>query len=86
MHQKHQTIWHGLSNIPRKIGVGLITLYQRFISPVFGGRAVCRFTPTCSEYTKTAIMRYGLVRGVVMGIRRISRCRPGGGFGFDPVP
>ena len=73
-------------NIPRYIGIGLIWLYQRFISPAFGGRAACRFTPTCSEYTKTAILRYGLLRGTIMGARRIMRCRPGGGFGFDPVP
>ena len=70
----------------RKIGVFLINFYQKCISPVFGGRMVCRFTPTCSEYTKIAIMKYGLLHGVLMGIRRISRCRPGGGFGFDPVP
>ena len=73
-------------NIPRKFGILLIVFYQRFISPVFGGRAVCRFTPTCSEYAKTAILRYGLIRGGIMGMRRILRCRPGGGFGFDPVP
>lgn len=73
-------------NIPRHLGIGLIWLYQRFISPAFGGRAACRFIPTCSEYTKTAILRYGLLRGTIMGARRIMRCRPGGGFGFDPVP
>ena len=75
-----------IRKIPTYIGLGLIWCYQRLISPAFGGRAACRFTPTCSEYTKTAILRYGLLRGTVMGIRRISRCRPGGGFGFDPVP
>jgi len=75
-----------IRKIPAYVGLGLIWVYQHFISPAFGGRAVCRFTPTCSEYTKTAILRYGLIRGTYMGIRRILRCRPGGGFGFDPVP
>jgi len=75
-----------IRNFPRVFGIALIRFYQGFISPAFGGRAACRFTPTCSEYTKTAISRYGLVRGTIMGIRRILRCRPGGGFGFDPVP
>ena len=64
----------------------MINFYQNAISPFIGGRAACRFTPTCSEYTKTAIERYGLLRGTIMGIKRISRCRPGGDFGFDPVP
>ncbi len=79
-------IFRKIIEFPRHFGIWLINVYQRFISPAFGGRAACRFIPTCSEYTKTAILRYGLIRGSIMGIRRILRCRPGGGFGFDPVP
>ena len=66
--------------------IGAVRFYQRNISPVIGGRAACRFTPTCSEYTVTAIAKYGAFRGVYMGVRRILRCRPGGGCGYDPVP
>jgi putative membrane protein insertion efficiency factor len=56
------------------------------VSPFTGGRAVCRFTPTCSEYAKQAIEKYGAFRGTIMGFGRILRCRPGGGYGYDPVP
>jgi uncharacterized protein len=70
----------------KKIALFIIHVYQVLISPFTGGRAACRFTPTCSEYTKQAIKKYGVIRGGWMGARRISRCRPGGGFGFDPVP
>lgn len=73
-------------NILRRIALFMIRVYQGAFSPVFGGRAACRFTPTCSEYTKTAIARYGVIRGAVLGLRRILRCRPGGGMGYDPVP
>lgn len=69
-----------------KVGCKLINIYQSYISPFTGGRAACRFTPTCSEYTKQAIEKYGFIRGTFMGIKRISRCRPGGGCGYDPVP
>jgi len=62
-----------------------IKIYQTAISPIFGGRMVCRFTPTCSEYARQAIEKHGAFRGTGMAIRRISRCRPGGGFGYDPV-
>ena len=67
-------------------GCTLVRFYQIAISPFIGGRAACRFSPTCSEYTRQAIEKYGLIRGTWMGIKRISRCRPGGGCGYDPVP
>lgn len=70
----------------RKIAIFFIKIYQVAISPFTGGRAVCRFTPTCSEYTRQAIEKHGVWRGGWLGIKRISRCRPGGGFGYDPVP
>lgn len=69
-----------------KLGVFMIHGYQRIISPIFGGQAVCRFVPSCSEYTCQAIQKYGFFRGVFMGVRRISRCHPLGAFGYDPVP
>lgn len=69
-----------------RMAIGLVRMYQSCISPFIGARAACRFTPSCSEYTAQAIAKYGPVRGTIMGIRRILRCRPGGGFGYDPVP
>lgn len=69
-----------------RFGVGLIRAYQIIISPIISGRAACRFVPTCSEYTRIAIEKYGFFRGVLMGGRRILRCRPGGDCGYDPVP
>lgn len=69
-----------------EVGCRLVRFYQLCISPFIGGRAACRFVPTCSEYTKQAIEKYGLIRGTWMGMKRISRCRPGGGCGYDPVP
>lgn len=74
------------SPILEKFSIGLVHMYQSCISPFIGGRAACRFIPTCSEYTAQAIDKYGFWRGTLMGLRRISRCRPGGGFGYDPVP
>ena len=70
----------------QRVAIRLVRLYQVCISPFIGGRAACRFVPTCSEYTRTAIEKYGALRGTYMGIKRICRCRPGGGFGYDPVP
>ncbi len=70
----------------QRVALGLVRAYQRAISPVIGGRAACRFTPTCSQYATTAIAKYGTLRGGLMALRRILRCNPFGGYGYDPVP
>lgn len=62
----------------------LIKIYQFFISPLFPSS--CRYVPTCSTYTKEALEKYGLVKGLWLGIKRISKCHPWGGSGYDPVP
>lgn len=62
----------------------LIVGYKRLISPLLP--VACRFTPTCSEYAAEAIRRHGAMRGTGLAIRRLSRCRPFGGGGEDPVP
>lgn len=74
------------NNLARRAAISMVRAYQVCISPFIGGRAACRFVPTCSEYTRQAIEKYGVARGTIMGMRRILRCRPGGGFGYDPVP
>jgi len=66
------------------IAVLLVRFYQLSISPLFPN--ACRFTPTCSEYTKQAILKYGAISGTWLGIKRISKCHPWGGHGYDPVP
>ena len=61
----------------------LINIYQYF-SKLTPSR--CRFYPTCSQYTKEAILKYGLIKGGVIGIKRICRCHPLNKGGYDPVP
>lgn len=68
----------------KKIALLLIKFYQLLISPLLGPR--CRFQPTCSQYTATAIDRFGLSQGSIMGIKRICRCHPWNIGGYDPVP
>ncbi len=62
----------------------LIRLYQRLISPFFSAK--CRYTPTCSEYGIKAINKYGPWKGFYLVLKRVLRCHPFGGQGFDPVP
>ena len=65
--------------------VVLIKFYQYVLSPYLGG-SKCRYTPSCSQYTMDAIKKYGPIKGIFLGAKRISRCHPGGGHGYDPVP
>ena len=67
-----------------KFFIRLISIYQRLISPLVG--PCCRFHPTCSEYAKEALESHGLVMGIWLTIKRLSKCHPLGGSGFDPVP
>ena len=61
-----------------------IHAYRLFLSPWIGHS--CRFQPTCSEYALDALARHGAIRGSWLTLRRLVRCRPGGGSGYDPVP
>lgn len=69
-----------------KILVFIIKIYQKYISPIIGGKKACRFTPTCSEYSKQALEKYGVIKGLYLSIKRIIKCNPFGGSGYDPVP
>lgn len=62
----------------------IIRGYQIFLSPLLP--ASCRFTPTCSQYGLEAFKKYGPFKGFWLTVKRIARCRPGGGHGDDPVP
>ncbi len=69
--------------IMKKFLIYLINLYQRI--PLHS-HVMCRFVPTCSEYMKISIERFGVMRGLFLGIKRIMRCRPFGKSGIDMVP
>lgn len=70
-------------NPMRKILIRIIRWYQKI---PFSSHKMCRYTPTCSEYAITAIETYGCIKGCFLAIKRILRCNPFGGFGYDPVP
>lgn len=78
--------------IMKSLLLGAIAVYQKTLSLdhgilgrlVFGG--VCRFSPTCSEYTRQAVSKYGVVKGLTFGVKRFLRCHPLAKGGSDPVP
>ena len=67
----------------KKLFILLITFYQKHISIWLGAK--CKYEPTCSEYTKQAIEKYGVIKGTVKGIKRILRCNPFSKGGYDPL-
>jgi len=78
------TLWRGLSALLTKIMLALIWFYRNCISPLTP--AACRYTPTCSQYAVEAIRKYGPFKGGWLAFKRILRCNPFGGSGYDPVP
>lgn len=67
-----------------RVLLSLIRFYRRAISPALP--ASCRYTPTCSAYAEQAVVRYGAARGGWLALRRLLRCHPFGGSGYDPLP
>lgn len=81
---KVRVLIHKLSLLLVRMLVLPIRFYQRFISPLFP--PACRFTPTCSQYAVEALQKHGLLKGLWLAVRRLLRCHPWGGSGYDPVP
>ena len=89
-----------MATIPlgRQLILGTIRIYQKFLSLDQGflrfilkplsltSGKICRHTPSCSEYTYQAIYKYGIISGLILGIKRIVRCHPFAPAGFDPLP
>lgn len=73
-----------IANLPARSVLLVIRIYQKLISPMLGNN--CRFSPTCSEYSAQAIDKYGIVRGGILAIKRISKCHPFHPGGIDDVP
>jgi putative membrane protein insertion efficiency factor len=76
-----------LSEILSNMSILLIDIYRGFFSSVFAGfgGSRCRFTPTCSCYSRDAFKIYGFRRGLILTFNRIVRCHPWGGYGHDPI-
>jgi putative membrane protein insertion efficiency factor len=67
----------------RTLLIGLLRFYKRWISPWLP--SACRFAPTCSDYTRQAVEKYGVLRGAWLGVKRLLRCHPFHAGGYDPV-
>jgi hypothetical protein len=68
----------------RKLAIGLVSAYQRVLSPYWPSS--CRYEPTCSHYAQEAIDEHGTLKGGWLTLKRLARCAPWGGSGYDPVP
>lgn len=77
-------ILSGIRLVPRNACVAILDAYRAVISPLYG--SVCRYYPSCSRYTLTAIQEHGALRGIALGGRRLVRCHPWAKGGIDDVP
>lgn len=77
-------LYEALKWLLAKTMLAVIAFYRTCISPLTP--AACRYTPTCSQYAQQAIRKYGPFRGGWLALKRILRCHPWGGSGYDPVP
>jgi len=77
-------LWRGIGWVLVAVLLIPIYIYQKCISPFTPPS--CRFTPTCSEYARQALIKHGPFKGMYLAVRRILRCNPWGGSGYDPVP
>lgn len=73
-----------MRNFAMRFCLLLIRFYQLFLSPLKGH--CCRFEPTCSDYAKEAFLLHGIRKGAILTFKRILKCHPWGGDGYDPVP
>ena len=80
--------WSRLAHVSKRVlawpFIVLVKFYQYCISPLTPPS--CRFTPTCSQYSLEAVRKYGPLKGLWLTVKRLSKCHPWGGSGYDPVP
>lgn len=75
-----------ISRLFRQFVLRLLEVFIIYVRPFLGPRGVCRFMPTCSQYAKQAISKYGVLKGGWLTVRRLAKCHPFCAGGYDPVP
>ena len=75
-----------ISLMCRRIVLFLLSIFMLLVRPLLGPKGVCRFTPTCSQYAKEAINKYGVFKGGWLTLMRIVKCHPFHAGGYDPLP
>ena len=86
MHSKRalSRLWRAFKRLLALPLIGIVRFYQICISPL--KPPTCRFTPTCSQYALQALRKYGPIKGSWLTVKRLAKCHPWGGSGYDPLP